>query len=198
MRIFKTASSALLMAGLLAALSGIAGAAPITGGNTSVALNSGTVTALVNLGFTIGPVTPATLSGLTATFPITGGDTTTDITHSGGLAFTKGGVTTDITNFTINLLNGTLFGDVNGGTTPTTFFDLGAGGVLTLDPTLAGALVSIYGIPNLSGATIGVATVNANVAPEPSSIGLTLLGALAVCSLLVGRRKTSAAAELLR
>ena len=184
MKLFKTAPFALCAAGLLLALSSGIDAATITGGNTSVALNSGTVTALTTLGFTIAPVGPATLTGLTAVFPITGGDTTSSITHSGGLAFTKGGVTTDITNFTINLLNGTLFGDVNGGTTPTTFFDIGAGDVLTLDPTLAAALSSIYTIPNLSGATIGVATVSATVAPEPSSLVLISIGgALALATI---------------
>jgi len=192
MKILKTASFALLAAGVWLASSGSISATPVTGGDTSVALNSGTVSALVGLGFSIAPVGPATLTGLTAVFPITGGDTTTSITHSGGLAFTKGGVTTDITNFTINLLNGTLFGDVNGGSTPTTFFDLGAGGVLTLDTTLAAALTSIYSIPNLTGATIGVATVSATVAPEPSSLLLfPIAGAMALAMVRrkVGQRQ---------
>jgi PEP-CTERM motif-containing protein len=187
MKLNRLASFAVLIAGAIGLTATSATAATIIGGDTSVALNSATATALVGLGFTITPVSPATLAGLTADFPITGGNTTSAITHSGGLAFTKGGVTTDITNFTINLLNGTLFGNVNGGNTPTTFFDLGAGNVLTLDATLAGALTSIYSIPNLTGATIGVATVNASVAPEPSTLCLAALCGLGILAL--GRRR---------
>ena len=189
MKLNRLASSAVLLAGALFLSSTSATAATIVGGDTSVALNSATVTALVGLGFTIAPVAPGTLMGLTADFPITGGNTNSAITHSGGLAFTKGGVTTDITNFTINLLNGTLFGDVNGGNTATTFFDLGAGGVLTLDATLAGALSSIYGVPNLTGATIGVATVNASVAPEPSTLCLAALCGLSALAMARSRRR---------
>jgi hypothetical protein len=162
-------------------------AAAIYGGNTTVTLNSATVGALTGLGFSIAPIAPASVTGLSAVFPITGGDTTTDITHSGGLAFTKGGVTTDISDFTINLTNNTLTGDVNGASgSSTPFFDIGAGAVLTLDPTLAGALSSIYGIPNLSGATIGTATINAVTTPEPASfvfVGLGLLAAGATARL---------------
>lgn len=182
MKLNRLASLTILFGGWLC-LSAPINATTITGGDTSVALNNATITALVGLGFTIAPVSPATLTGLTADFPITGGDTNSAIKHSGGLAFTKGGVTTDITNFTINLLNGTLFGDVNGGNVPTTFFDLGAGNVLTLDSTLAGALSSIYSIPNLTGVTIGVATVNASVAPEPASLWLAVFSGAGLLAL---------------
>ncbi len=165
-------------------------AATVYGGNTTVALNSSTVNVLVGLGFSIAPVAPATVTGLTAVFPITGGNTTTDITHSGGLAFTDNGVTTDISAFTINLTNDTLTGNVNGATgSSTPFFDIGAGGVLTLDPTLAGALTSIYGVPNLSGATIGTATINAVTTPEPASLALAGMGLLAAA--FAACRKTS-------
>jgi hypothetical protein len=158
-----------------------ASATAITGGTTSVALNAGTVTALVGLGFSIAPVAPATLTGLEAVFPITGGDNTTVIDHDGGLAFTKGGTTADIENFVINLATDKLSGDlVAGGVTThnVTFFDVGAGGALTLDGTLAGDLSSVYGIPNLTGASIGTATVDATTVPEPGSLALLGLGSL--------------------
>jgi len=83
---------------------------------------------LVGLGFSIAPITPATLTGLDAVFPITGGDTTTQIFHSGGLAFTKGGTTLDLTNFTINLLNDTLYATAKGSASQVAFLNLGTGG----------------------------------------------------------------------
>ena len=150
-------------------------------GDTSVALDSSTVTALGNLGFTVAAIPPATLSGLDADFPITGGNLSAGlIDHSGGLAFTKGGVTTDISDFVINLNTDVLSGFVNSGTTLTPFFDIGAktatGYPLTLDATLAGALTSIYGIPNLTGAPIGDATVTITSVPEASTWGMMALG----------------------
>ena len=146
-------------------------------GDTSVALDSTTVGDLVGLGFSIAPIAPATLTGLDAEFPITGGDLSMGIIdHSGGLGFTKGGVTTDITDFEINLNTDILSGLVNGGATLTPFFDIGKGDVLTLNSTLAGALSSIYGIPDLTGATIGTATVSISSVPEPSAWAMMLLG----------------------
>jgi hypothetical protein len=178
-----------LITGSTLLLCSIVGAAPIGGGNTTVNLNAGTVTALVSLGFSIAPISPATanLAGTspTAVFPITGGDSTTMINHSGGLAFTKGGVTADIENFVINFVGpnaGKLTGDLIAGGSTTgnvPFFDLGGGNALTLDATLAAGLSSLYGIPNLTGTPIGTAVVNASIAPEPGNaelIGIGLLG----------------------
>jgi hypothetical protein len=157
------------------AFSSAASAATITGGTTTVALNATTVNALVGLGFGIAPIAPATLNGLNAAFLITGGDTTAMIDHSGGLAFTKMGTTADIENFVINLATGKLTGDLIAGGSTThnfTFFDLGAGGALTLDAALAGGLSSVYGIPNLTGASIGTATVAPTTVPEPGTFAL--------------------------
>ena len=170
-------------------------AAMITGGDTSVALDATTVSALVGLGFSVAPIAPATLTGLNADFPITGGDTTTMIDHSGGLAFTNGGVTADIENFVINLTNDTLTGDlIVPGFAPNpnyVFFDIRAGDTLTLDASLAGALSAAYAIPNLTGAPIGTATVSAitAAAPEPGTASIAGLGLLLACVSLIGRRR---------
>ncbi len=90
----RSLRSAVLAAGTTLLLCSAAWAAPVTGGNTTVNLNAGTVSTLVGLGFSIAPIAPATANlGATppnAVFPITGGDSATNINHSGGLAFTKG------------------------------------------------------------------------------------------------------------
>jgi hypothetical protein len=189
MKKIKSLSQALLIVGGMLALSGTSQATAITGGTTSVALNSATVNSLVGLGFGIAAIAPGTLTNLEAVFPITGGDTSSQILHSGGLAFKDGNTTLDLTNFTINLMNDKLYATVNNNSSnpQIAFLDLGAGGALSLDPAAAAALVSIFGIPNLSGAPIGVATVNATLAPEPSTVGLVALAGLAV--MLVARKR---------
>lgn len=195
----KSLRTVILTTGGALLLCSHAGAAPITGGTTTVNLDAGTVGALVSLGFSIAPIAPATANlGATppnAVFPITGGDSATNINHSGGLAFTKSGVTADIQNFVINLAGpnaGKLTGDlVAGGSTTNNvpFFDIGAGNALTLDATLAAGLSSLYGIPNLTGASIGTATVNASTVPEPGNAAIVCIGILGVIAFL--RRKVA-------
>ena len=190
----KSIRTVILATGSALLLCSQAGATPIVGGNTTVNLNSTTVSALVGLGFSIAPIAPATANlGATppnAVFPITGGDSATNINHSGGLAFTKGGVTADIQNFVINLAGpnaGKLTGDlVAGGSTTNNvpFFDIGTGNALTLDATLAAGLSSLYGVPNLTGASIGTATVNASAVPEPGNAALMGIGVLGVIAFL--------------
>lgn len=126
------------------------------------------------------------LMGSTATFPITGGDTTTGIIdHSGGLSFTNESNSATIENFVINLNTLSLSGEViaNGGT-PTmnvNLFDIGSGDTLTINSALASDLSSVFGVPNLTGATVGVATVSpvtASPVPEPSTVAFLSLGAV--------------------
>jgi hypothetical protein len=170
-------------------------AAPIVGGLTTLNINSGTAAALAGLGLSIGPIAPGTFNPTTlvATFPITGGNTTTLIDHAGGLALTMGATTTDIENFIINLTGPEaeiVTGTVAVGKTSFSgvqLFDIGAGMVLTVDSQLAADLVAIYSIPNLTGADVGTATVNAVTTPEPATLALFGLGALAAG--FVRRRK---------
>jgi hypothetical protein len=172
----------------------------ITGGDTSVALNSGTVTALTGLGLTLAPLGSASFdaSTLTITFPITGGTigSSGDIfNHNGsGLSISNGTTTVDLENFVVNTSTLLLSGKVVIGSTTipsVNLFDIGAGDVLTLDPTAGAALASALNIPNLSGATIGVATVSPQVAtPEPSTVGLLAVGLLGLCAAgLFGSRR---------
>jgi hypothetical protein len=189
-----------LTAAALLCMSQASRAAAVTGGSTSVALDSATVTTLTGLGFSIAPIAPATLSGMTAMFPITGGDTTTMIDHSGGLSFTKMGTTADIENFVINLSGmqaNTITGELVAGSTMVngvTLFDIGSGLSLTLDAQLAGDLANAFGIANLTGAAIGTASVNpTSSSPEPSTFGFLLLAALPAFFWL--RRRSTAIRE---
>lgn len=163
-------------------------AAPVTGGVTTVTLDSGTVTALTGLGFSIAPISPSTVGGtpLAAAFPITGGDTTTAITHSGGLTFTRSSTSASISNFIINLSGpqaNVITGTLLAGSTSQSgvrLFDIGSGLSLTLDAQLGAGLSTVFEIPNLSGAAIGTATVSPNAAvPEPTSMALVGAGILA-------------------
>jgi hypothetical protein len=77
------------------------------GGATSLALDPGTAQALTSLGISAAPAAPATANpdGSLA-FPITGGTVNArtlagSITHSGGLALTKGSTAVTVTDFTI-------------------------------------------------------------------------------------------------
>lgn len=186
--LLRPAVRTLALASAAALASFTAHATSLVGGHTTVDLDPTTVTDLTNLGFSIVPISPGTLNGLVATFPITAA-TSTEIDHSGGLDFTKGGLTAGIEDFSIDLQTGILSGMVSQGNVdmgPYNFFDLTPAGSsynLILDSQLAGILASTYSIPNLTGAAIGTATVTA--APEPSTAGL-MGGALLLFGLTFG------------
>jgi hypothetical protein len=194
MNSWKSTLAALLLGSGILVFSPKAHATGITGGTTTVSLNTGTLTTLVGLGFSITPIAPSTLTGTNAVFPITGGDTTSLISHSGGLNFTRLGVSASISNFVINVATNRLTGNLTtgGSTTPNvTFFDIGAGGALTMDAVLGAGLASVFGVPNLTGAPIGTAAIAPTLVPEPATATCMAL-AVALGALYLMRRRSRA------
>lgn len=160
----------------------------IFGGSTSVTFNS----TFLGLGLNVTPIGSATLEGATATFPITGGTVYTDtsvalIEHAGsGLTLDDGTSFLDLENFLINTgtpgitgdatLNNTFVGNVP-------LFELGAGLEVLLTATAADVLDATFlGDANLlvGGEQIGTA-VTSPVVPEPSTLLLSSLAAIAYC-----------------
>lgn len=170
----------LMAAAASLAIAGGASAATISSGKTQV-----TVTAdLGGLGLTGAPFGTATADGATFTFPITGGtvDATAVIEHDGsGVTLTAAAdADTSVTvgNFVIDTSVNTIFGDVIGGPAGLDLFNLGAadGGIgVNISATLAGALTSIFGAPDLTGAQFGVATTAPETAPVPVPASALLL-----------------------
>jgi hypothetical protein len=168
--------------------------ATITGGTTAVTLASTFVSTLAQAGITPSAVPPGTLAGTTATFPITGGDTTAGIIdHSGGLSFTQGSNSATIENFVINLNSMLLTGELiaNGGTPMmgVNFFNIGAGNTLTINSILANDLSTVFGVPNLTGVSVGVATVSpvTSAVPEPADFGLLICGISALIGISISQ-----------
>jgi hypothetical protein len=125
------------------------------GGQTDLALDGGTLTALGGLGVAPGIIAPATLAGTTASFPITGGKVNAEtlagsITHSGGISLTAGATRVALTDFDIRLPK--LLAKVNGGN---------AAAAIDLDP--ANAKVTV------SGRNVTVANVVAKLNPVGSA-----------------------------
>ena len=113
------ASAALVATGTACSSSGgdkkaVATIPSIKGGTTSVALDSGFLSAITSLKLTPGVVAPATLTGTTVSFPITGGKVTVykkgkvtpyvqgTVTHTGGLTLKGGSTTVTLQNFVID------------------------------------------------------------------------------------------------
>lgn len=164
---------------------------PITGGLTTVNLNAGTVGALTGAGIAISPTGSATLSGLTATFPITGGfiDFATGaalIAHDGsGLALRRGATDLRLENFLINTSTNLLTGRVTLGSSVTEgvpLFSIGPGLSLSLTSQAAGALSAAFGLPNLTGAPVGTASIQLVAVPEPGTLGLIGLGLISMAA----------------
>ncbi len=91
----------------------------LTGESTTLALDADTATVLTDNGIEVAPVDPATAGDDGISFPITGGEVDAEtlagtINHSGGLAFTAGGTTLELTDFVIDTTNGTLTATAGG------------------------------------------------------------------------------------
>ena len=118
-------------------------------GQTALALDAGTLSALTSLGVTPGIVGPATLSGTTASFPITGGKANLDlsavnVTHSGGISLTAGATVVNLTDFDIvaGASGARLFATVTGAPGKVPIADLTIGGA----PQVAGRTITLGGV----------------------------------------------------
>jgi PEP-CTERM motif len=180
---------------------------PIVGGTTSVRLTSAPT--LVGAGFGVGGVGSAVLSPGSdaipvAHFGITGGGINTatfagSIEHAGsGLSLTLGSTTLSLQNFVIDTIGLKLSGDASFGATTlddVALFDLTPSGnlgypvKLSLSATGAGALTAVFGIADLTGLEIGLASTTpiTSAVPEPTSLALLLAG-FGVVALQMRRR----------
>ena len=142
-------------------------------GDTTVALNGATISAVEGLGLTPAALFPGSLNAAvpSATFPIVGEVRNGMIAHSGGLSLSNGAKTLDLLNFIIDTNTNVLtaFASVNGAAVGrVALFDLGAAPAqlgcaatasLSLDAAAAGALTSVFGAPTLTGTNFGTACV---------------------------------------
>ena len=181
------------------------------GGDTSVALNSTTVTAWGNLGITLSPLGSATFNAttMTLTFPITHGTISSSgdvLFHDGsGFSLTENSATVTFRNLVIDTAAGTLSGNVHFGNTQlngVTLFNIGTDGVLTLNAQAATQLGTAFGLSNLAGTNIGNAAISlpldspggsvgsnggATSTPEPSTFALLIGVVLAAGALATFR-----------
>jgi hypothetical protein len=140
-------------------------------GQTALALDAGTLSALASLGVTPGIIGPATLSGTTASFPITGGKAELDfsagsITHSGGISLTAGATVVNLTDFDIVIGTGVrLLATVNGAPGKVPIADLSLGNA-----------------PQVSGRTITVSGVTAKLSAEAAAALNTAFGTTALAA----------------
>ncbi len=101
--------AAAVAAGACVAAPGALGAqVGVAGGTTDLHLAPATAAALNDAGLGLAPIGPATARGARVSFPITGGRIDPEtaagrVAHSGGLAFSAGGATVRLTNFTVRL-----------------------------------------------------------------------------------------------
>jgi hypothetical protein len=166
--------------------------------NTSVTLDPGTLKVLTDNKVTPTPIAPATVAAsgadTNATFPITQGFVsvfpTTDpnyirgaVSHAGGLKFTAGGKSLDLTDFVVNTGDSTLTATVNGGSAaPILDIDGSAlkistdaqgntkldGAIAKLSQVGADALNKYFGVSLFKqGIVLGVVHVTAKGTPAP-------------------------------
>jgi hypothetical protein len=173
-------------------------------GDTTVVLDSSTVTTLTGLGLSLSPLGQASFDATTLTlmFPITSGSlsATGDVfKHDGsGFSLATGSDSITFRNLSLNTATETLSGNVHFGNTQmngVTLFDIGSGGVLALSAQAAADLSSAFGVSDFTGTTFGTVSVNIPLGggtgdpsgsgtptstPEPSVFGLLASSALAI------------------
>jgi len=91
----------------------------LTGEETTLVLDPGTAMVLKENKVEVAPIEPAAPAGDGIAFPITRGDVDAEtlggsIEHSGGLAFSSGGTTVELTDFVVDTRAGTLTATVGG------------------------------------------------------------------------------------
>ncbi|HEY6129023.1 MAG TPA: hypothetical protein VIW23_12655 [Candidatus Acidoferrum sp.] len=184
-------------------------------GDTTVVLDSSAVTSLTGLGLSLSALGQATFDAttMTLTFPITNGTIGSggDMFNSDGSGFSITGASTNVTfrNLVINTSAGTVSGNVHFGNTQmngVTLFDIGAGGVLTINAQGAATLSSAFGVPDLTGTTFGTATIDVplgsgsgsgdtTATPEPSVRSLLAASLLAIVGLAFFRSRHAVASQ---
>ncbi|WP_299356798.1 hypothetical protein [uncultured Shimia sp.] len=172
----------------------------ISGGITQVDVTAD-LTGLGLIGFPFGS---ATAADSVFSFPITGGsaiapdDLLIEHDGSGVTLQALASLTTQATvaNFLIDTVAGGVFGDVIGGANDVFLFEFGSGddlpGIeLEITSQFATALTSVFGAPDLTGATFGYASTSPDLAPVPLPAGLPLL--LGGMAILFGLRRRNQA-----
>ncbi|MGF1544046.1 MAG: VPLPA-CTERM sorting domain-containing protein [Parvularculaceae bacterium] len=203
------AFAALAIAGALFATTASAEPVMLAGGDTRVVIDISTdgenSFTLEDLGLQAGLTGTATLVDGAINFPITGGELdgiAGQILHEGsgvtltGLDTEDGtGPTLFASNFIIDTINETLFGDVMvdgevigedldlftfdaASVTAEALTDLDDPTLaLFITETLAGALIDVFGADDFAGARFGFAATAPQVVPLPGALGLFLAGA---------------------
>lgn len=209
MKLSLLAAAAAVSATLLAQPA-LAQSLPIVGGVTSVTLTSASALAGLGLGVSglgTASISPGSAGTPLAYFPITGGSIDTvsfagSIEHAGsGLALSSASTTVNLTNFVIDTTGGLLSGNVSVGGSSlgvVPLFTLGSSGVavapfsLSLTAAAAGALTTVFGVPNLTGFAIGNAnTIPITTAvPEPATV-LSMLAGLGLIGAMLRRRRAA-------
>lgn len=172
----------------------------ISGGQTTVTLNSSFINLLTSNSIVPSAIAPATLVGAVGTFPITGGTVNGAnlvIDHSGGLKFTDGSEFLSIGDFVVDTLNSDVTGFAinNAGLNAASvqLFNIGPGLSLDLSATAATAISdTFFGgnpaiITQLTGFEIGVADPAPVITPEPESLVLFATGAMGFAGMLYRR-----------
>ena len=161
------------------ALAPAASAAKISGGKTVLKPRASTFEALADAGVTVAPSGVARANANGIVFPITGGRANVDapnlkIKHDGGLTFSGAGTSVTLQDYIVRVGKKNVIDSHLAGGDPIRLADLGLGKTkikqkggrviiakvkVKLARKAAKALSATFGLPNLTGAPLGQATV---------------------------------------